>query len=108
MIVDRIQREHRLTALAHLTCVNHTRDEVRIVLDKIRALGCQNILGCCAVIHLPPANLQKTPGGFEFFLGLVRIHPAVKTAFPLAWPDFPEVRILPYQKGGKLPTTGNI
>ena len=28
MIVDRIQREHQLTALAHLTCVNHTREQV--------------------------------------------------------------------------------
>src|SRR5579863_1336635 len=33
MIVDRIQREHSLTALAHLTCVNHTRDEVHAVLE---------------------------------------------------------------------------
>src|SRR5579863_10706174 len=33
MIVDRIQREHKLTALAHLTCVNHTRDEVHAVLE---------------------------------------------------------------------------
>src|SRR5271168_4723962 len=40
MIVDRIQREHGLTALAHLTCVNHTREEVRVLLEKIRALGC--------------------------------------------------------------------
>ena len=39
MIVDRIQREHRLTALAHLTCVNHTREEVRALLEKVRALG---------------------------------------------------------------------
>src|SRR5208283_576060 len=44
MIVERIQREHHLTALAHLTCVNHTRDEVRAVLKKIQALGCKNIL----------------------------------------------------------------
>ena len=34
MIVDRIQRAHGLTALAHLTCVNHTRDEVRTLLKK--------------------------------------------------------------------------
>ena len=44
MIVDRIQREHQLTALAHLTCVNHTRDEILALLEKFRALGCQNIL----------------------------------------------------------------
>ena len=37
MIVDRIQREHHLTALAHLTCVNHTREEVRALLEKMAA-----------------------------------------------------------------------
>jgi methylenetetrahydrofolate reductase (NADPH) len=32
MIVDRIQRQHGLTALAHLTCVGHTREQVRELL----------------------------------------------------------------------------
>jgi methylenetetrahydrofolate reductase (NADPH) len=70
MIVDRIQREHGLTALAHLTCVNHTRDEVRAVLEKIRALGCKNIL---ALRGDPPngGEFQTTPGGFEFASQLV-------------------------------------
>jgi len=39
MIVDRIQREHQLTGLAHLTCVNHTREQVGELLQKIRATG---------------------------------------------------------------------
>ena len=71
MIVDRIQREHDLTALAHLTCVNHTRDEVRTVLEKIRALGCKNIL---ALRGDPPngGEFQPTPGGFEFASQLVK------------------------------------
>jgi methylenetetrahydrofolate reductase (NADPH) len=71
MIVDRIQREHRLTALAHLTCVNHTRAEVRALLGKIRALGCQNIL---ALRGDPPGGgaFQPAPGGFEFSSELVR------------------------------------
>jgi methylenetetrahydrofolate reductase (NADPH) len=71
MIVDRIQREHGLTALAHLTCVNHTRDEVRVVLEKIRALGCKNIL---ALRGDPPngGEFQPTPGGFEFASQLVK------------------------------------
>src|SRR5271154_3485590 len=43
-IVDAIQRKHNLVALAHLTCVNHTREEVGAVLEKIRALDCKNIL----------------------------------------------------------------
>jgi methylenetetrahydrofolate reductase (NADPH) len=70
MIVDRIQREHRLTALAHLTCVNHTREEVRALLEKIRALDCKNIL---ALRGDPPGGgaFQPTPGGFEFSSQLV-------------------------------------
>ena len=71
MIVDRIQRQHGLTALAHLTCVNHTRDEVRALLEKIRALGCKNIL---ALRGDPPGGgeFQPTPGGFEFAAQLVK------------------------------------
>jgi methylenetetrahydrofolate reductase (NADPH) len=71
MIVDRIQREHQLTALAHLTCVNHTREEVRMLLEKIRALGCKNIL---ALRGDPPGggSFQPTPGGFEYSSQLVQ------------------------------------
>jgi len=70
MIADRIQREHGLPALAHLTCVNHTRAEVRALLEKIRALDCKNIL---ALRGDPPGGgaFQPTPGGFEFSAQLV-------------------------------------
>ena len=71
MIVDRIQRQHGLTALAHLTCVNHTREQVRELLGRIRALGCNNIL---ALRGDPPAGgeFSPTPGGFEFSSQLVK------------------------------------
>jgi methylenetetrahydrofolate reductase (NADPH) len=70
MIVDRIQRDHRLTTLAHLTCVNHTREEVGALLKKIRSLDCKNIL---ALRGDPPGGgeFQATPGGFEFSSQLV-------------------------------------
>jgi methylenetetrahydrofolate reductase (NADPH) len=98
MIVDRVQREHRLTALAHLTCVNHTRDEVRIVLEKIRALGCQNIL---ALRGDPPGGgqFQKTPGGFEFTSELVQFTRA-QNGFSIGVAGFPEGHIA--NKKGKL------
>ncbi len=71
MIVDRIQREHGLTALAHLTCVNHTREEVRALLEKIRALDCKNIL---ALRGDAPGGgeFKPTPGGFEYSSQLVK------------------------------------
>jgi methylenetetrahydrofolate reductase (NADPH) len=71
MIADRIQRQHGLTTLAHLTCVSHTREQVRELLEKICALGCKNIL---ALRGDPPGGgpFQPTPGGFEFAAQLVR------------------------------------
>src|ERR1700682_4214842 len=43
-IVDRIQQEQQITAMAHLTCVNATIGETCAVLDQIHSLGIKNIL----------------------------------------------------------------
>ena len=79
-IVDRIQREHRLPALSHLTCVNHTRDEVGALLEKIRSHDCQNIL---ALRGDPPGGgeFQPTPGGFRIFRGPRPFHQAIRKLF---------------------------
>jgi methylenetetrahydrofolate reductase (NADPH) len=71
MIVDRIQREHRLTTVLHLTCVNATREQVGEVIGQARGLGVKNIL---ALRGDPPGGngvFQKTEGGFEFSHQLV-------------------------------------
>ena len=71
MIVDRIQREHGMTAVAHLTCVCATKEEIRNLLGQIRALGVHNLL---ALRGDPPGGgeFKTTPGGFEFSNQLVR------------------------------------
>jgi methylenetetrahydrofolate reductase (NADPH) len=71
-IVDRIQREQQITAMAHLTCVNATIDETCAVLEQTRALGIKNVL---ALRGDPPDGGQefvKTAGGFEYSYQLVR------------------------------------
>jgi methylenetetrahydrofolate reductase (NADPH) len=97
MIVDRIQREHRLTALAHLTCVNHTRSEVGALLEKFRGLGCKNIL---ALRGDAPGGgeFQVTPGGFEFSSQLVQF---IRESgdFSIGTAGFPEGHIA--NKNGK-------
>ena len=87
-IVDAIQRKHNLVALAHLTCVNHTREEVGAVLEKIRALDCKNIL---ALRGDPPGGgeFQKTPGGFEFAAELVKFIRS-QNGFSIGVAGFPE------------------
>ncbi|MBU6401137.1 MAG: methylenetetrahydrofolate reductase [NAD(P)H] [Verrucomicrobia bacterium] len=71
MIVDRIQREFGLTAMAHLTCVNSTRDQIRQIADQARGLGIHNLL---ALRGDPPAgagDFRPAEGGFEFASQLV-------------------------------------
>ena len=71
-IVDRIQREHHLTAMAHLTCVNTTIEQTRAVLQQTHELGIRNIL---ALRGDPPNGVRqfvKTEGGFEYSHELVR------------------------------------
>lgn len=91
-IVDRIQREQGLTAMAHMTCVNATREETAAVLEQARSLGITNIL---ALRGDPPGgtgDFQKTDGGFEFSYELVRF---VKNsgAFSIGVAGFPEGHI---------------
>src|SRR5207244_10441438 len=44
MIVERIQRQHGLTAMAHLTCVNDTKEDISGYLMHARAGGVNNNL----------------------------------------------------------------
>lgn len=73
MIVDRIQREHKLTAMAHLTCVNSTVAQLRDVLTQAKNLGIKNIL---ALRGDPEGGangvFSKIEGGFEFSYELVQ------------------------------------
>jgi methylenetetrahydrofolate reductase (NADPH) len=72
MIVDRIQREHALTAMLHLTCVNATKAQLSEVIAQARALGIKNILALRGdPVAGSNAEFTKTEGGFEFSCELV-------------------------------------
>ncbi len=91
MLVEQMTRRHQLTALAHLTCVNHTREQVGELLDRIQALGCRNIL---ALRGDPPngAEFSTTPGGFEYAAQLVEFARA-RGDFSVGVAGFPEGHI---------------
>jgi methylenetetrahydrofolate reductase (NADPH) len=104
MIVDRIQREHHLTALAHLTCVNHTQDEILSLLERFRALGCKNIL---ALRGDPPGGgeFHPTPNGFEYsaqLVSFIRAH----GHFSIGTAGFPEGHVA--CQAGKLTDWGYL
>ncbi|HXT40032.1 MAG TPA: methylenetetrahydrofolate reductase [NAD(P)H] [Candidatus Angelobacter sp.] len=98
-IVDRIQRQHGLAAMAHLTCVNATQEEIRGYLSEARSRGIKNIL---ALRGDPPGGtgeFKKTEGGFEFSYQLVRFIREIG-GFSVGVAGFPEGHIA--CKEGKL------
>jgi len=91
-IVDRIQRQHGLTAMAHLTCVNATKEEISAYLTEARSRGINNIL---ALRGDPPGGtgeFKKTEGGFEFSYQLVQFIRQVG-GFSIGVAGFPEGHI---------------
>lgn len=67
----RIERETGIECMAHLTCVGATQDEVRGVLDQLRAGGVENVL---ALRGDPPQGQKDfvvTEGGFAHASELV-------------------------------------
>ncbi|HJR24940.1 MAG TPA: methylenetetrahydrofolate reductase [Acidimicrobiales bacterium] len=75
-VVVRINRDQTFPAMAHLTCVGHTRADVAALLDEYAANGVENIL---ALGGDPPADGSDPGGEFEFardLVEVVRAHPA--------------------------------
>jgi methylenetetrahydrofolate reductase (NADPH) len=91
-IVARIQNDHKLTAMAHLTCVNATEQQTRDILAQARDLGITNIL---ALRGDPPGGtgeFQKTEGGFEYSYQLVQLLRQLD-GFSIGVAGFPEGHI---------------
>ena len=91
-ITERIQREHGLTAMVHLTCVNATKEQIREVALDAQRRGIRNIL---ALRGDPPGGsgeFTKTEGGFEFSFELVKFLREMD-GFSVGTAGFPEGHI---------------
>lgn len=63
-VVQHIQDKHGVTGLAHLTCVLHTKEDIRTILEEIRTRGIRNVL---ALRGDPPQdNPDWKPGKDSF------------------------------------------
>jgi methylenetetrahydrofolate reductase (NADPH) len=93
-IVTRLHRESSITAMAHLTCVCHSRAELVDIVERYRAAGIENIL---ALGGDPPKNLDLPPGELDHAIDLVRL---VRGAgdFAIGVAAFPE----PHPKAASL------
>lgn len=69
-VVTRFHRESSITAMAHLTCVCHTRAELVDIASRYRDEGIENLL---ALGGDPPKDRDLPPGDLEHAIELVRL-----------------------------------
>ncbi len=77
-LVVRIRRETSLTAVSHLTCVCHTRDDLTAILDRYAASGIENILALSGDLPRDKPDYDRSQDAFRYAEGLVqflRAHP---------------------------------
>jgi methylenetetrahydrofolate reductase (NADPH) len=70
-LVTHIKERTGIEAMAHLTCVGHTKDELASILERLAAARVDNVL---ALRGDPPkgvANFQPPEGGFSYASELV-------------------------------------
>ncbi|HJT75970.1 MAG TPA: methylenetetrahydrofolate reductase [NAD(P)H], partial [Gemmataceae bacterium] len=71
-LVVRIQKETNLTAVAHLTSVCHTREELAAVLDRYAAAGVENVLALGGDPPRDRADYDRAGDAFRYAADLVR------------------------------------
>ncbi|MBN8232926.1 methylenetetrahydrofolate reductase [NAD(P)H] [Corallococcus macrosporus] len=71
-LVTHIKQQTGIEAMAHLTCVGHTRDELRDVLRRLDAAGIENVLLLRGDPPQGQTTFEPVPGGFRYAEELVR------------------------------------
>jgi methylenetetrahydrofolate reductase (NADPH) len=71
-LVVRIQKETKLTAVSHLTCVCHTLDEMTAILDRYAASGIKNVLALGGDPPKTLANYDRAKDAFQYADQLVK------------------------------------
>lgn len=65
-LVTRIKREIGIESMAHLTCVSHSRDEIRSILDELAAKGIENVLPLRGDPPKGQTHFKPHPDGFRY------------------------------------------
>jgi methylenetetrahydrofolate reductase (NADPH) len=64
-LVSTIKAETGIEAMAHLTCVGHSRAELREILDRLRAAGMENVLALRGDPPRDQTQFKPAPDGFS-------------------------------------------
>jgi methylenetetrahydrofolate reductase (NADPH) len=91
-IVSKLKREHGLEAMAHLTCVGSTKEQLGAVLDEAAKLGIENILALRGDPPKGSKEFKPVEGGFAHSVELIRFIRSRGT-FAVAVAGYPEGHI---------------
>src|SRR5205807_7256611 len=89
-IVKSLKDEHGLEAMAHLSCVGTTEEELRTILDEVRDAGIDNVLALRGDPPRGETEWRPHPGGLHFSTELAALI-AERGAFGIGAACFPEV-----------------
>ncbi len=70
-LVSKIKKETGIESAAHLTCVGHTKDEIKNVLEELAQAGIENIIALRGDPPKGQAEFKPNPQGFKFATELV-------------------------------------
>ena len=70
-LVSEIKRAHGIEAMAHLTCVGHTADEIAAILDRLEGAGIENVIALRGDPPKGQSRFTPTAGGFAHGSDLV-------------------------------------
>jgi methylenetetrahydrofolate reductase (NADPH) len=93
-IVTRIRRDTGIEAAAHLTCVGATRDDIAVILDRLRDAQVENVLALRGDPPKGQTTFTATQGGFQYaneLIGFIREKHG--NAFSLGGASYPEKHI---------------
>jgi len=89
-ITERIKREIGIEAMAHLTCVGHSRGEILTLLEELEAAGIENIMALRGDPPKGETSFVPHPDGFRYASELVNFIRSQKS-FCLGVAGYPEV-----------------
>jgi methylenetetrahydrofolate reductase (NADPH) len=92
-LVSHIKERTGIEAMAHLTCVGHTKDELGQVLDTLAKARIENILALRGDAPKGSGSFEKSDGGFQYASELVAFIRERNLGFSVGTAAYPEGHI---------------
>jgi methylenetetrahydrofolate reductase (NADPH) len=89
-LVTQIRERTGIEAMAHLTCVGQSRDELASVLDRLKAAKIENVLALRGDPPRGETTFKPVPGGFSYANELVEFIRGREDPFCLGSACYPE------------------